>query len=338
MHRNEIQTVIRFHLAGFVVIITALLMQACSDGGSLADAGYAPEIVNSVKPISGVEGFEIRYVGLKPQEIPFFGVGYAIWANYPYFTYAGNTYERAGVGGVIIRLKVVRPTRYLVAEEVGKRNTYFGTPVSSTLTITDKATQLVVAHRTLREGEVENNIGWVGQHAAEFVRKNLLTDAPIGVGGVGAKVYPRTPVEITTLQIGARHKHDSGCESTTSVPLRMPPATLDTPKWQFLPQSPIADFACSGGYILVLSYTFPNDLFLDVLTDGGGYVFQDEIEGPLNMDPQGIHVELDDVSLSDSTAEFNLLTSIVVQKGNRAETHLEHYEHVRMPITSHPVK
>ena len=336
--RKEGRALNRFCSAGPIALIVALfLMQSCS-GRLLADDSETVEIVNSGTPISGVEGFEIQYAGLKPREMPFFDVGYAIWANYPYFTYAGDTYERAGVGGVIIRRKVLRPTRYLVIEAVGEANPFFGTPRESTLTIMDKEKHLVVAHRTLREGEVEHQMGWVGQHAAEFVRRNLQTDDPIGIGGVGTKVYPRVPSTIEALETAPTIATESGCGSTISLSTGKSPATLDTPRWQFLPQAPISDYACSNGYILVLSGIFPNDLFLNVLTEDGAYVFQTELLNPAWIKSVGDDVTLQGVSLSKLSAEFNLLVSKPVVNGSKKELHLEHFAHVRVPIQSHVVQ
>ena len=318
------------------LVIAALFLASCSPWPSPDESEHL-EIVDSRTPIPHVQGFEIRYAGLNPKEMPFFDVGYAIWANYPYFTYAGDTYERAGVGGVVIRRHVVRPTRYLVLETVRKVNP-LGEAIESTFVIIDKDKHVVVAHRILREGETENQTGWVGQHAAEFVRRNLLTDVPVGIGGVGTKVYPRFPVKSEPLQIGSISDHGSGCGSTISKSTHKTPATLDTSQWQFLPQAPLSDFACSDGYILVLSNIYPNDLFLDVLTEDGTYVFQTEILGPASLDPEGVYVKLDDVKLSNSSAEFNLITSRAVHKGNTTERHPEHYVHVHMLIKSHSVQ
>jgi hypothetical protein len=317
------------------VILAALLVQSCSPS-PLSDESGRIEIVDSKVPISGVDGFEIQYVGLDPKALPFFEVGYAIWANYPYFTYAGDTYERAGVGGVVIRRHVTRPTRYLVVETIKKMDPFLGHPLESTLTIVDKETHAVIAHRTLRQGEIENGMGWVGQHAAEFVRKNLLTDAPIGIGGVGVKIYPRVPVEVTPLPVPSQTHDDSGCGSDVSLPFGLPPPmTLNTPRWRFLPQAPISDFACSHGYILVLSNVFPNDLFLDVLTEDGTYLFQTEILDPPLQNPMGIGMKLDNVSLSNSSADFNVLAVRTTYHNNQSQWRPEKYVHVHMPIASH---
>lgn len=325
-----------FPVTLFALIVSALLMQSCSPDPSAAGRDAA-EIVDSGTPPVHVEGFELRYVGLEPKSYPFFDVGYAIWANYPYFTYAGDTYERAGVGGVVIRRNVVRPTRYVVTETLGGSSPV-GEPRKSTLTIMDKETHALVAHRTLLQGEIENRKGWVGQHAAEFVRRNLLTDESIGLGGVGAKPYPRVPVEIKPLKMKALSIRDSGCGSTISLPLRMPPATLDTPQWRFLPQAPISDFACSEGYILVLSNIYPNDLFLDVLTEDGTYVFQTEIDNPAWVDSGRIKVKLDDVSLSASGAEFSLMTLKAVQNGKATKWSAERHVHIHMPFENHSAR
>lgn len=251
--------------------------------------------------VSGVSGFELRYEGLRKGELPFFEPGYAIWANYPYFTLGGETYERAGVGGAIIRRHYVRPTRYLVTETIDGPGEFLEHPRKSTLAIIDKKTHKVIASQIL-QGD-----GWVGQRAAEFVRHVLVPDEPIGVGGVGAKRYPHIPADVEPIGVvAAPARPRSGCGPTVTLSSHPGNAsTLDTPLWRFLPQGPIKDFACSNGYVLVLSGIFPNPLYLDILTKSGTYVFQTEVSYPVPIDYTALRLER--VLLSSSSAEFDVL-------------------------------
>jgi hypothetical protein len=230
-------------------------------------------------PASGVQGFDLEYKNIPPNRFPFFTTGYAVWANYPYFTHDGKTYERAGVGGVVIRFGDIRPTRYQVTETVDAWA--FGSPSRSRLTIYDKNTGSIVATRVLRQGEIENQMGWVGQHAAEFVRRFLLTDEPIGAGGVGTKSYPQASVKISPEEMPSLPEQSSTCPSSVTSMLIAGARSIGRHDWQFIPQQPIDDFACAGGKIIVLSGIFPSRLYLDLLTQEGVNEFQTNIRFPV---------------------------------------------------------
>ena len=114
------------------------------------------------RTVSSVEGFELQHSGAEGDAFPFFEIGYAIWANYLYFTYHDETYERAGAGGVIIRRHEVRPTHYLVHEEIKSHDAARRRVLGSTIRISDKQSGEVLASRSFRDGEIENGTGWVG--------------------------------------------------------------------------------------------------------------------------------------------------------------------------------
>lgn len=267
-------------LAIFMAALLAIVGFACITWIGLTRKGWPEQAEHHFVPVSGVQGFDLEYKNVPPKRFPFFALGYAVWANYPYFTHDGKTYERAGVGGVVIRLGDIRPTRYRVTETVD--SWAFGGPSRSRLTIYDKKTRSIVATRILRQGEIEHQMGWVGQHAAEFVRRFLLTEEPIGVGGVGTKRYPRAPVNISQEGLPSLPETSWKCSpSVTSTIIAGEGRSVGKHDWQFLPQQPIDDFACASGNILVLSGIFPSHLYLDLLTAEGVNEFQANIRLPV---------------------------------------------------------
>lgn len=267
-------------LAIVIATLLAIIGFGCITWVGLTRKGSPEQAEHHFVPVSEVQGFDLEYKNVPPKRLPFFTTGYAVWSNYPYFTHDGKTYDRAGVGGVVIRLGDIQPTRYQVTETVEAWG--FGGPSRSRLTIYDKKTRSIVATRILRQGEIEHQMGWVGQHAAEFVRRFLLTDEPIGVGGVGAKIYPRAQVKITQEGLPSLPETSWTCpRSVTSTIIAGEGRSIGENKWQFLPQSPIDDVACAGGNILVLSGIYPNQLFLDILTADGVNAFQTDIRLPV---------------------------------------------------------
>ncbi|WP_458070167.1 hypothetical protein [Rhodanobacter sp. BL-MT-08] len=267
-------------LALVIATVLAIIGFACVTWIGLARKGSSEQAEHNFSPVSGVQGFDLKYKNVPPKSFPFFVPGYAVWANYPYFTHDGKTYERAGVGGVVIRTGDIRSTRYQVTETVEAWDV--DGPRRSTITIYDKKSRSIVATRILRQGEIEHQMGWVGQHAAEFVRRFLLTDKPIGMGGVGVKIYPSAQVNITAEGPLSLPETSWKCSpSVTSTIIAGEGRSIGKDDWQFLPQSPIDDFACEGENIIVLSGIYPNHLFLDLLTKKGVNVFQTDIHLPV---------------------------------------------------------
>jgi hypothetical protein len=267
-------------LALAIATVLAIIGIACFTLIGLAKRASSEQAEHNFAPVSGVEGFDLEYKNVPPKRFPFFVPGYAVWANYPYFTHDGKTYERAGVGGVVIRLGNIRSTRYQVTEKVEAWDV--NGPSQSRITIYDKMTRSIVATRILRQGEIEHQMGWVGQHAAEFVRRFLLTDEPIGMGGVGVKIYPSAEVNISAESPSSLPQSSRKCSlPVTSTIVEGEGRSIGKDDWEFLPQSPIDDFACEGEHIIVLSGIYPNHLFIDILTGKGVNIFQTDIHLPV---------------------------------------------------------
>jgi hypothetical protein len=265
---------------------TPLLLLTIAIAGLLLRTGkpereLAPRIVRTVQ---GVDGFELRHLDFndseRPHFLPNFELGYAIWAGYPFVLYRDKIYERAGPGGVFIRPRGDAQARYLVEEAALERRA-LRHDVISTLRIVDQQNGALLGERDLHPHRVENGNGWTGQHAAEFVRKVLLSETPIG-GAVGVKPYGQAPIAFDTLPgagVQPAEHGGAGCPARYAVKLQMPGGNkgLDTGEWAFMPQSGADSIVCDGRYILVLS-GYGNWLHLDLLHANGRHLFQTDLK------------------------------------------------------------
>ena len=236
----------------------------------------APIVLRSA---SGVDGFELRHSGYSGALLypGHFSLGYAIWANYPFLIYRGEEYRRAGPGSVFVRPAQAARARYLVQETALEAEPADGYPRSE-LVVTDKSTGEVMARRYLNSFQREDGHGWVGQHAAEFVRKVLATGTPVG-GSVGTKPYgaARASIEVLDDEVEApSERTGADCPRSYRVDLRRKSIALDSGAWAFLPQSHLKSFACQGDYILVQS-GYGNWLYLDLITASGEHLFQTDL-------------------------------------------------------------
>lgn len=243
----------------------------------------APTISHAV---GGVESIELRHSGFGTtrRQPGHFSLGYAIWANYPLLVYRDEMYRRAGVGSVFITPAHGISPRYVVEETALEPERAFGSPLSR-LVITDHVSGQVMGQRILREGQSENGHGWTGQHAAEFVRDVLQTDAPIG-GPVGVKSYGEAAATVELLDDGAVQaveEREPDCPVSYRLDEGRTPVGLDTGSWVFQSQGNIHSYACRGNYILTQS-GYGHWLFLDLLTRDGRHLFQTDLRTPGNQD------------------------------------------------------
>lgn len=236
--------------------------------------------------VVGVEGFELQYINSDARfSEGFFSLGYAIWTNYPYFTANGETYEAAGVGGALIRRGSARPARYVVRETIEATSENPLQLRKSKLAIIDKQTGEILASRSIRRGQVENDTGWEGQHAALFVRSVLVPTKSID-GPVGTKQYPQLPATVETLPPApvSNAAQVSNCPASYAIDNSPHSRKLNTERWRFLPQSPLQAVVCDGDKIVVFSGIFPNLLFVDVLSTGGTLLFQSQVRMPAPLE------------------------------------------------------
>ena len=266
-----------------VLLLLVLLGNSALIYYELADPLHPKADIEIKRTISDVDGFELVHEKFENNQSPFFGYVYAIWADYPFFLYRGEVFERAGAGGVIVRRTESLFPKYLVHEELltSDPKRCFSGVCKTHLTVSDRLTGEIIAWRTLIQGEFENGHGWEGQHAAEFVRSVLKTSKPIG-GQVGTKAYPRAASTVTEVSMSAeRHQYSKllGCPMKYEISNRR----LFAKDWSFIPQSSIQAVACSKSYVLIFSYVFPEDIYLDVLSESGKFLWQTELDVPMPM-------------------------------------------------------
>ncbi len=306
-----------------------------------ASALIAPKLISKLgaaeveRAVSRIDGFELRHSGLESNELPLFGLEYAIWANYPYFTYRDETYVRAGAGGVTIRRDEKRATRYLVDEEVTSRDSRRMRTLASTIRIRDKEGGSVIASRSFHDGEVEDGTGWVGQHAANFVRRVLVPADAVG-GPVGTKRYPLASAKLETLPVEpyAAGKSVIGCPRDYQVENLPSSRKLDTVSWRFLPQSPLASVACTSDHVVAFSLVYPTSIFVDVLSPAGEFLGQAEVRVPVPIEAR--LYRLDAVSSDPAVLAFDVSYAMRAVKEGRWV--LEPYKRfrIRLPTPGKP--
>ena len=266
------------YLAAFAVLGTVGLL-------SLDRCTGSPELAAAImRSAGGVDGFEMRHSGFGAERLypGNFSLDYAIWANYPYVVYRGEEYRRAGPGSVVVRKAAGPGPRYLV-EETAIESERVRANALTELVVSDRTSGDIMARRYLRMGQSENGHGWAGQHAGEFLRKVLSTDAPIG-GRVGGKPYGRANATLDVLleQVEApAERAGVDCPASYRVDKQRPRIALDTGAWVFVAQDHLNSFACHGDTILVES-GHGDQLRLDLLSTSGEHLFEAELAGKLD--------------------------------------------------------
>lgn len=218
-----------------------------------------------------------------------FEVGYAIKANYAYFTYRGMQYSSVGGGSVLIRPAADSPAQHEVRETVISMEEG-GTVSTSLLQVIDKRTGKELARRKLVAHAVENGTGWTGDHALDFVRSVLKSPQPPGHAWGG----PQYPVASADIQVSALHDASpslvdpgaSTCGETLTVERRPSDSMLRGPSFQFLPRAPLQFVICGSGHVLVASGVYASDLHLDLLSTRGDPIAQGHVRLPLPLEAQ----------------------------------------------------
>lgn len=238
-----------------------------------------------VRSVAGVDGFELRHTGFDPSGLnsfqPHLSLSYALWANYPFVVYRDKVYQRAGPGSVFVRPRANLHPRYLV-EEIADSPDAKSQGMSS-LSIRDRSERELLGIRYLRNGQVEGGHGWVGQHAMEFVRKVLVTAAPVGAR-LGDQPYGAAPVTQSALRAGNDDPPLSGgdgCPPAYRIDRNVRPLQFDAGAWAFRPQNNVDSFACTAEFIVVESGDGAR-LLLDLLDASGKHLFQTEVTLPFD--------------------------------------------------------
>jgi hypothetical protein len=262
----------------------------------LAACGQRVEIHNVARHVEGFELIDADGEG-------FFGRLYAIGANYPYFVYRNETYERAGSGAVVIRRGEARSTEFVVREEVVERDKR-GNVTRSRLTIANKESGEILGWRYLRDGEIEDGHGWVGAHAVKFVQQVLIRDSPVG-GAAGIKPYPTLDTRIEVLPpTGMDIQYFSTSNCPSDFTFEGFPKTLVTASWRFLPPAPIAAVTCAGDFVVVASNSFPDSAYVDVLSKDGRSLAQSALK--VAVPTEAFLARIDNLAFESDAMVFDL--------------------------------
>lgn len=291
---------------GYLVSITVLLFAAIL--WSCREASVPPRIERTA---SGVEGFDLVFDDSDaPAEFGLFAPGYAIKANYGYFTYRGKLYSSVGGGSVLIRPTQSSPAVFVVRETAQSRDER-GYVKTSMLQILDKGNGRELARRGLVAHAVENGTGWTGDHALKFVREVLSSpNAPGRPWGISdyrsaeAQVELSRALESSPYPAQVTPKH---CPEALKIQRRPHSSTIGGEGFEFLPSHPLSLVACDSGRVLVTSGVYASDLYFDVLTLKGEHIAQGYARLPLPMGAQW--AELSEVSLDGQSIRAKLLVN-----------------------------
>lgn len=286
----------------FILLLSAVLLSACRE------ASVDPKIERTE---SNVEGFDLVFDDSAAHaEFGLFELGYAIKANYGYFTYSGKLYRSVGGGSVLIRPITNSPAKFVVRETAlfsGER----GHTKSSLLQILDKDTGAELAHRRLFAHDVEEGTGWTGDHAVKFVRKVLKSQqAPGRPWGVVDYEPVTAKVELVVSDESSSYSAQmmpEECPETLRIERRPYDSTVRGPSFEFLPRGPLQLVACDSGRVLVASGVYASDLNLDLLTYDGEHIAQGYVRLPLPLG--AAWASLTEVSLESKTIKATMLVN-----------------------------
>lgn len=260
---------------------------------------------------TAVEGFDLVFDDTAAKtEFGLFEIGYAIKANYTYFTYRGKLYRSVGGGSVLIRPIADSPAGYVVRETALSKDRS-GSLNKSLLQILDKSNGEELARRSLVAGAIEEGTGWTGDHAMRFVRKVLVPErAPYGPWGLAQYQPAVATVELQTSSVSTPYPLQevlNGCPEAVRIQRRPHSSTVVGETFEFLPHKPLQLVACHSGRILVASGVYASELSLDLLTFGGEHIAQGNVRLPL---PLGANwADMPEVDLATETIKASLLVN-----------------------------
>lgn len=316
-----------FSIVVFVVLVSGMVAYISGPPKNTAAPFQSVQHI-----VTNVDGFELVQPSISPKVPSLFGVESAIWANYPYFVFRGETYERAGAGGVVIRRDVSHKPRYEVREEALDLDELNKRVLASNLFIADKENGEILGVRFLRDGQIVDGNGWIGEHAAKFVRHVLVPDDPIG-GPLGTKPYPQHPSRIERLSYGVNNDKTqiAGCPSAFFID-RLPwNITLNAGDWRFLPQSPVKSAICFDNYVIVLSGVYSGQVFVDLLTREGSFLVQSEIKIPVSPDAR--FLKADYLLIDADQVSFDLFYDVLKNPDSLKHSPLSqgYKVHIKLP-------
>jgi hypothetical protein len=291
----------------------AWLLASC-DGFS-----SAPKINRVVSEVNGFDLVLEDSSGRAPFGL--FEVGYAIKANYEYFTYRGMRYSSVGGGSVVIQPVTESPAQYLVRETVISSEKS-GAVKSSFLQVIERRTGQELARRQLVARAVEEGTGWTGDHALKFVRSVLKSPQPPGEAWWGGKKYPDATAEVQVIpsQDTVRLPVDYAardCGQTLRIERRPYNSTLRGATFEFLPREPLKFVICSFDRVLVASGVYASNLHLDLLSMNGEHVAQGYVKLPLPLEAHWASIS--NLTVLGANIEATILTNRKV--GNSVEAY-----------------
>jgi hypothetical protein len=265
-------------LSRLACLLVAAILCSCRD------TSIPPRIERTA---IGVEGFDLVFDDSAAKaEFGLFELGYAIKANYRYFTYRGKLFRSVGGGSVVILPITSSPAGFAVRETVQATDKR-GYVSASLLQILDKRNGQELARRGLVAHAVEDGTGWTGDHAVKFVRKVLSSPQAPGQPWGGSDYRPaRAKVDLTKSRESSPYpsqvtpKH---CPETLRIERRPHSSTVTGEGFEFLPRHPLKLVACDAGFVLVTSGIYASDLYFDVLTLNGEHTAQGYVRLPLPM-------------------------------------------------------
>lgn len=275
---------------------------------SCRDASVPPRVERTAV---GVEGFDLVFDDSAAKaEFGLFELGYAIKANYGYFTYRGKTYRSVGGGSVLISPATSSPTDFVV-RETAQATDERGYVSASLLQILEKGSGQELARRGLVARSVEDGTGWTGDHAVKFVREVLSSsqplDRPWGIADyrpAEAKVELSKSLEFSPYPVQVTAKH---CPNSLRIERRPHRSTVSGEGFEFLPRHPLKLVACDAGLVLVTSGIYASDMYFDVLTLNGEHVAQGHVRLPLPL--EALWATLEEVSLDGQYIKVTFLAN-----------------------------
>nr|WP_295786415.1 hypothetical protein [Rhodoferax sp.] len=291
-----------FALTKLSVLLSAALLCSCQE------ATIEPKINRT---IANVDGFDLVFDDSAVRaEFGLFELGYAIKANYQYFTYRGKIYQSVGGGSVLIRRVSNSPAKFVVRETAQLKGAD-GRLSRSTLQILDKSTGEEVARRGLIAHAVESDTGWTGDHAMRFVRKVLTSEqTPSKSWGITGYAPSIAKVELVKPSGSTPYPHQltpRNCPATLRIERRPYDSVVVGMGFEFLPRNPLKLVACDSGRVLVASGIYSSNLNWDLLTIGGDHIAQGYVQLPLPLGSDWF--DLSDVTLATETINVLLLVN-----------------------------
>ncbi|WP_324813876.1 hypothetical protein [Variovorax sp.] len=289
----------------FRILIAALF------SGLLCSCRDAPLPPRIEKAATDVKGFDLVFDGsAAPTAFGLFEVGYAIKANYGYFTYRGKLYSSVGGGSALIRPVTSSPAAFTVRETAQATDEH-GNATKSLLQILDKNNGQELARRVLVAHAVEDGTGWTGDHAVKFVREVLKSPQapgrPWGVADYRPTVAQIQLSEPLTSSPYPRQVEPEHCPETLRIERRRHSSTIRGEGFEFLPYHPLNLVACDSGRVLVTSGVYASDFYFDALTLDGEHISQGHVRLPLPLEARW--AALKEVSLDGRTVRATLLVN-----------------------------